>query len=107
MLLEPVSGPKPYPLRTAADVVAVLDRVGADNLGLLCDVFHLADNGDDIDAAVTAYDNRIAHVQVANHSVVTTLDRTVPLIEDRLKLAGLSARCAPPRPKAFTNWPPR
>ena len=27
-------------------------------------------------------------------SVVTTLDRTVPLIEDRLLLAGLSARCA-------------
>lgn len=27
-------------------------------------------------------------------SVVTTLDRTVPLIEDRLKLAGLAQRCA-------------
>ena len=29
-----------------------------------------------------------------DYSVVTTLDRTVPLIEDRLKLAGLDARCA-------------
>ncbi|MDE1166240.1 MAG: aspartate/glutamate racemase family protein [Pseudomonas sp.] len=28
------------------------------------------------------------------YSVVTTLDRTVPLIEDRLKLAGLFERCA-------------
>jgi allantoin racemase len=28
------------------------------------------------------------------YSVVTTLDRTVPLIEDRLKLAGLDAKCA-------------
>ena len=28
------------------------------------------------------------------YSVVTTLDRTVPLIEDRLALAGLSSRCA-------------
>ncbi len=28
------------------------------------------------------------------YSVVTTLDRTVPLIEDRLLVAGLSARCA-------------
>jgi allantoin racemase len=28
------------------------------------------------------------------YSVVTTLDRAVPLIEDRLKLAGLSERCA-------------
>lgn len=29
-----------------------------------------------------------------SYSVVTTLDRTVPLIEDRLKLAGLIDRCA-------------
>ncbi|MGH4031122.1 aspartate/glutamate racemase family protein [Actinomycetota bacterium Odt1-20B] len=29
-----------------------------------------------------------------SYAVVTTLDRTVPLIEDRLKLAGLSDRCA-------------
>ncbi|WP_246490657.1 aspartate/glutamate racemase family protein [Brevibacterium oceani] len=28
------------------------------------------------------------------YSVVTTLDRTVPLIEDRLRLAGLDAHCA-------------
>lgn len=28
-----------------------------------------------------------------SYSVVTTLDRTVPLIEDRLKIAGLDARC--------------
>ncbi|GAA4846471.1 aspartate/glutamate racemase family protein [Saccharopolyspora rosea] len=28
------------------------------------------------------------------YSVVTTLDRTVPLIEDRLRLAGLDSRCA-------------
>src|SRR5699024_2412778 len=28
------------------------------------------------------------------YSVVTTLDRTVPLIEDRLTLSGLSGRCA-------------
>ncbi|MET8970742.1 aspartate/glutamate racemase family protein [Streptomyces hydrogenans] len=29
-----------------------------------------------------------------SYSVVTTLDRTVPLIEERLHVAGLSARCA-------------
>ena len=28
------------------------------------------------------------------YSVITTLDRAVPLIEDRLKLAGPDARCA-------------
>ena len=55
VLVEPVSGPKPYPLRTAADVIAVLDRRrGRDNVGFLCDLFHLANNGDDIDAALDA-----------------------------------------------------
>lgn len=67
ILVEPVSGPKPYPLRTAGDVVAVLDRVQAPNVGLLCDLFHLANNGDDIDAALAAYGGRIAHVQIADH----------------------------------------
>jgi hydroxypyruvate isomerase len=67
VVLEPVSGPKPYPLRTAADVVAVLDRLPVDNVGFCCDLFHLANNDDDIDAALTAYAPRIAHVQIADH----------------------------------------
>jgi hydroxypyruvate isomerase len=67
VLLEPVSGPKPYPLRTAGDVVAVLDRLEVPNVGFLCDLFHLANNGDDIDAALAAYARRIAHVQIADH----------------------------------------
>ena len=69
MLVEPVSGPKPYPLRTAADAVAVVDRVaaaGAANVGFLCDLYHLAINGDDVDAAIAAYADRIAHVQIAD-----------------------------------------
>jgi allantoin racemase len=36
------------------------------------------------------------------YSVVTTLDRTVPLIEDRLKLAGLDSRCASVRSSGLT-----
>ena len=67
VLVEPISGPKPYPLRTARDVVAVLDRVRAPNVGFLCDLFHLANNGDDIDAALAGYAHRIAHVQIADH----------------------------------------
>ena len=67
VLVEPVSGPKPYPLRTANDVAAVLDRVHAPNLGMCCDLFHLANNGDYIDAALSAYAHRIAHVQIADH----------------------------------------
>ncbi len=69
VLVEPVSGPKPYPLRTATDVVRVLDRVragGATNVGLLFDVFHLANNGDDVDAAIAAYADQVAHVQIAD-----------------------------------------
>jgi hydroxypyruvate isomerase len=67
ILVEPISGPKPYPLRTARDVAAVLDRVVAPNIGFLCDLFHLANNGDNIDAALDAYADRIAHVQIADH----------------------------------------
>jgi hydroxypyruvate isomerase len=48
-------------------VIAVVDRVGRDNVGFLCDLFHLANNGDDIDAALERYADRIAHVQIADH----------------------------------------
>ena len=48
-------------------MVAVLDRLAVDNVGLCCDLFHLANNGDDIDAALAAYAPRIAHVQIADH----------------------------------------
>ncbi len=67
VLVEPVSGPKPYPLRTAADVVAVLERVGAENVGFLADLFHLANNGDDVGAAIRRFGPRIAHVQIADY----------------------------------------
>jgi hydroxypyruvate isomerase len=70
VLIEPVSGAPRYPLRTAADAVAVIDRVaaqsGVTNLGLLCDLYHLATNGDDLDRAIATYGDRIAHVQLAD-----------------------------------------
>ena len=69
VLIEPVSGPKPYPLRTAADAVAVVRRAraaGAANVGFLCDLYHLASNGDDIDAAIAGYAEYVAHVQIAD-----------------------------------------
>ncbi len=70
VLVEPVSGAPRYPLRTAADAVAVIDRVAAEtgvtNLGLLCDLYHLATNGDDLDRAIATYGHRVAHVQVAD-----------------------------------------
>jgi hydroxypyruvate isomerase len=69
VLIEPVSGPKPYPLRTADDAVAVVTRAraaGAANVGFLCDLYHLASNGDDIDAAIAAHTDVTAHVQIAD-----------------------------------------
>jgi hydroxypyruvate isomerase len=69
VLVESVSGPKPYPLRSAADSLAVLDRAqasGAENVGFLCDVFHLANNGDDLDAVIARHAGRITHVQIAD-----------------------------------------
>ncbi len=93
VLVEPVSGAPRYPLRTAADALAVVDRVaqevarepGADgHVALLLDVYHLAVNGDDVDGAITTASaggtaagtaagraagtaaSRIGHVQVAD-----------------------------------------
>ena len=69
VLIEAVSGPKPYPLRTAADTAAVVERVraaGGQNVGVLFDLYHLASNGDDVDAAIAAHAAVIAHVQIAD-----------------------------------------
>jgi hydroxypyruvate isomerase len=69
VLVEPVSGPKPYPLRTAADAAEVVEAVRADghpNVGLLCDLFHLANNGEDLHRAVDRYADLVAHVQIAD-----------------------------------------
>src|SRR5688572_6215275 len=58
VLLEPVSGAPAYPLRTAQDALDVIDKVrarGADNVKLLADFYHLAVNGDDVDAVIEAH----------------------------------------------------
>ena len=70
VLVEAVSGAPRYPLLTAADAVAVIDRVqretGVGDLGFLCDLYHLAVNGEDLDAVIDAYAGRIRHVQIAD-----------------------------------------
>lgn len=70
VLIEPVSGTPEYPLKTADDAVAVIDRVaaasGARNLALLLDVYHLAANGDDVPSASERHRRRIGHVQLAD-----------------------------------------
>jgi hydroxypyruvate isomerase len=70
VLVEPLSGAPRYPLRTAADAIGVIDRVagetGVTNLGFLCDLYHLAVNGDDLDRVLRTYGRRVAHVQIAD-----------------------------------------
>jgi hydroxypyruvate isomerase len=70
VLVEPVSGAPRYPLLTAADVVRVIDRVerdsGVTNLRFLCDLYHLAANGDDVATAIETYADRVGHVQIAD-----------------------------------------
>jgi hydroxypyruvate isomerase len=71
VLIEPVSGADRYPLLTAADALAVIDRVrqesGVENVGLLADLYHLAVNGDDVDKVISDHAGEIAHVQIADH----------------------------------------
>ncbi|MCL2731602.1 MAG: TIM barrel protein, partial [Actinomycetia bacterium] len=70
VLVEAVSGPKPYPLRTAGDSARVVEEVRSDghpSIGVLLDLYHLAANGDDLDAAIEAYAPVTAHVQIADH----------------------------------------
>lgn len=70
VLVEPLSGAPAYPLKSSADAVGVIDRVrtdhGAENLGLLLDVYHLASNGAEVSADIATYRDRIAHVQIAD-----------------------------------------
>jgi len=71
VLVEPVSGAPRYPLLTAADALAAIDRASqgsdtAGNVALLLDVYHLAVNGDDVDAAIDRAAGRIGHVQIAD-----------------------------------------
>lgn len=66
VLLEPVSGASRYPLLTGADVAAVIEKVGRENVKLLADLYHLAVNGDDTLATIAGHGSLIGHVQVAD-----------------------------------------
>ncbi|HYI59135.1 MAG TPA: TIM barrel protein [Microlunatus sp.] len=66
VLLEPVSGAPAYPLKTAGDVLSVIEKVGADNVKLLADFYHLAVNGDDVAAVIGNHAADFGHVQIAD-----------------------------------------
>ena len=66
----PQSARPKYPLKTAAEALAVTQRVrtdaGVDNVALLADLYHLAVNGDDLDVVVSQHVPQIGHVQIAD-----------------------------------------
>jgi hydroxypyruvate isomerase len=69
VLIEPVSGAPRYPVKTAEDAIAVIDRVrqaGQENLRVLADLYHLCVNGDDVAVALRADADRVGHVQIAD-----------------------------------------
>jgi hydroxypyruvate isomerase len=69
VLIETLSGPKPYALRKVHEAKKVLEGVrsaGADNLGLLLDIYHASENGDGITDVVKNDHSIIRHVQIAD-----------------------------------------
>lgn len=66
VLVEPLSGTPAYPLRTAADVVAVVERVDRPNVKLLADFYHLAVNGEDVEALIDQHAADFGHIQLAD-----------------------------------------
>jgi hydroxypyruvate isomerase len=69
VLLEPVSGTEAYPLKTAQDaldVIAKVQKAGADNVKLLADFYHLSVNGDDVAAVIEAHAADFGHIQIAD-----------------------------------------
>ncbi len=70
LLIEPVSGAASYPLRTAEDVMRVVDAAndasGVGNVAMLADLYHLHRNGDDVVAVISRHGARFGHVQMAD-----------------------------------------
>ena len=71
VLLEPVSGAPKYPLLTADDALQVIARVkeeaGVGNIKLLADFYHLAVNGDDVQAVIENHAKEFGHIQIADN----------------------------------------
>ncbi|GAA1167008.1 TIM barrel protein [Kitasatospora gansuensis] len=59
-----------YALVTAEAAIAVVDKVneatGLGNAKFLCDLYHLARNGEDLAAVIAAHADKIGHVQIAD-----------------------------------------
>ncbi|MER8182120.1 TIM barrel protein [Kitasatospora sp. NPDC094015] len=72
LLIEALNRPESpdYPLVSAAAAVEVVDKVnaatGLGNAKFLCDLYHLARNGEDLAAVIDTYADRFGHVQIAD-----------------------------------------
>ena len=72
ILIEPLSRGLngAYPIETAEDaatlIAAVRERSGTENVALLFDTFHLANNDEDLAAVIREHHDLIGHVQLAD-----------------------------------------
>jgi sugar phosphate isomerase/epimerase len=64
--LEPLNRYETGLIHTVADGLALLDRIGADNLGLLLDTFHMNIEEPDPAGAIRAAGDRLFHFHVAD-----------------------------------------
>ena len=55
-----------FPVDTSARAMAVIEAVGAPNVGFLADLYHLAKMGEDVAEVLTRCRDAIVHVQVAD-----------------------------------------
>ncbi|SRR6266704_250109 len=108
-----------YPLLSAADAIGVIERVravsGADNLRLLCDLYHLGRMGEDLGKVITTYADRTGHVQIADvpgrHQPGTgqlDFDHLLGLVSDSgyAGYVGLEYKPLGPSAESF-DWLPR
>ncbi|WP_232629464.1 hydroxypyruvate isomerase [Methylobacterium sp. Leaf118] len=68
LLVEPINDRDMpgFVLNRLDEAAAVIAAVGADNLFLQADLYHMARMGEDLPASLTAHAPRIAHVQIAD-----------------------------------------
>ncbi|MEZ0094735.1 TIM barrel protein [Streptacidiphilus sp. EB129] len=72
LLVEALNAPEApqYGLLSSKDAVSVVDAVneatGLGNTYFLCDLYHLARNGEDLPQVIDTYADRIGHVQIAD-----------------------------------------
>lgn len=68
LLVEPIStqAVPGFYLNRSADALAIIDEVGADNLKLQYDLYHMRIMGDDLAATIATNLERIGHMQLAD-----------------------------------------